>query len=335
MATRRRRGGWQRVGSRGRFRYVDTKGSRIVDPVELERIRSLAIPPSWRDVWISPRAGAKVQATGIDLAGRRQYRYDPAFRARQEQAKFERLVLFAERLPALREALSEHMDIEPTAHERVCAIALRLINETWFRVGSERYARQSRTFGLTTLAKRHVSVHGRTLRFDFPAKHAVQVRTTLVDDELAAAVRELLALPGGTRLFRYANGRGLVPLRGELLNAYLRRFMGADFSAKDFRTWGGTLTAAIALAERGQAATDAEAKRIVAAAMRTVALRLGNTPAVARSSYVSPVVLEHFRHGRTLQDFRPRRSRAVAARERALDVEERALLALLRTPAAG
>lgn len=327
-----RRGGWRRAGSRGRFRYVDARGRRLDDEVALERIRSLAIPPSWRDVWISPRAGAKVQATGVDLAGRRQYRYNPTFRALQERAKFERLVLFAERLPALREALSEHMDLEPTSQERVCAIALRLINDTWFRVGSERYARRSRTFGVTTLAKRHVHVRGRELRFDFRGKHAVQVRTTLVDDELAAAVRELLELPGGARLFRYENGAGLAPLRGEVLNAYLRGLMGPEFSAKDFRTWGGTLTAAIALAERGPAATEAETKRRVAAAMRTVASRLGNTPAVSRSSYVSPVLLEHYRLGHTIEQFRARRSRAVGARERGLDVEERALLALLRTP---
>jgi DNA topoisomerase-1 len=304
----------------------------LEDPDELERIATLAIPPSWRDVWVSPSARAKVQATGLDLAGRRQYRYHAGYRAAQERAKFERLVRFAEQLPVLRQAVSAHMDAQPTSRERVCAVAVKLINETWFRVGSERYAERSRTFGVTTLSKRHVTVRGRRLRFAFRAKHGVQVRTTLVDEVLAEHIRELLDLPGGSRLFRYANGQGIVPLRGPVLNDYLREYMGAEFTAKDFRTWGGTLVAAIALAEHGPGESPLEETHALTSAMRTVARRLGNTPATARTSYVSPVLVEHFRRGRTIEEFRPRRLRAVAAREEGLTVEERALLALLQTP---
>src|SRR5438874_1787329 len=162
-----RRGGWRREGSRGRFRYVDARGNRITDPEKLERIRSLVIPPAWRDVWISPRPTAKLQATGVDAAGRRQYLYHSSFRAQQEQAKFDRLIRFAERLPDLRAAMAEHMDNDVLDRERVSAIATRLINRGWFRVGSERYARDSQTYGITTLRKGHVRVRGRRIAFQF------------------------------------------------------------------------------------------------------------------------------------------------------------------------
>src|SRR3954463_12615028 len=196
-----RRGGWRREGSRGRFRYVDARGRRITDPVKLERIEALVIPPAWRDVWISPRPGANLQATGVDAAGRTQYRYHESFRAQQEQAKFDKLIRFAERLPDLRVAMTEHMELDPYERERVAAVAVRLINMGWFRVGSERYARESRTYGITTLTKRHVAVRGKRIAFSFHGKHRVLVRTQIVDAELAEAVRDLLKLPGGRRLF--------------------------------------------------------------------------------------------------------------------------------------
>jgi DNA topoisomerase I len=326
-----RRGGWRRVGSSGRFRYVDARGRRITDPEKLERIESLVIPPAWRDVWISPRPAAKLQATGFDKAGRRQYLYHPEFRAQQEQAKYDKLIRFAENLPELRLAMSEHMDNDSLDRERVSAIATRLVNRAWFRVGSERYAKESRTFGITTLRKGHVRVHGHRIAFHFRGKHRSVVRTTLVDAELAEAMKELLALPGGRRLFRYEWEGGLCNLSGAKLNDYVRRDLGDEFTAKDFRTWGGTLIAAIAFAERGPVETEAEAKRVVATAMRRVGEQLGNTPAVARSSYVSPAVIEQYLDGRTIEDFRPRHLRVVGARDMGLDLEEQALLSLLRS----
>src|SRR6188472_1877730 len=178
-----RKGGWRRLGSRGRFRYVDARGKPIADEEKLERIRALVIPPAWKEVWISPSARAKLQATGVDAAGRRQYLYHSSFRAQQEQAKFDRLIRFAERLPDLRAANSKHMDREELDRLRVSAIATRLINAGWFRVGSERYAKESRTYGITTLRKRHVHVRGKRIAFDFVAKHRTVVRTTLVDEE--------------------------------------------------------------------------------------------------------------------------------------------------------
>ena len=326
-----RPGGWRRRGSRGRFRYVDARGAPIEDERALARVAALRIPPAWRDVWISPNPRARLQATGVDAAGRRQYLYHPEYRAAQERAKFERLVRFGERLPALREAMSADMELGAVERDRVCAVALRLVNEAWFRVGSERYARSSRTFGITTLRRRHLVVRGSRIELRFRAKHSVLVRSTLVDEELAGAVRDLLELPGDRRVFRYRNGERLVPLTGAALNEYVRRFLGEEFTTKDFRTWGGTLAAAVALAERGPAETEAEARRAVAAAMRAAARVLGNTPAVARSSYVSPAVVEQYLDGRTLEDFRARKLRVVRARGVGLDPEERALLSLLRS----
>jgi DNA topoisomerase-1 len=319
------------VGSKGRFRYVDARGNRITDQAKIARIESLVIPPAWRDVWISPRPSAKLQATGLDSAGRRQYLYHPEFRAAQEQAKYDKLIQFAERLPDLRAATVEDIALDSMECDRICAIAVRLINATWFRVGGDRYARQSRTYGVTTLTKRHVSVRGKRVRFRFQAKHNAAVRTAIVDAEIAEAIRDLLALPGGRRLFRYEREGGVCNLTGRQLNDYIQRYMGDEFTAKDFRTWGGTLEAAIAFAERGPVETATEEKRVVAAVMRRVGERLGNTPAVARASYVSPAVVEQYLDGRTIDDFRPRHLRVVSAREPGLDREELALLSLLRS----
>ena len=190
-----RRRGWSRKGRKGRFNYYDSRGKRITDPAVRARIEELVIPPAWKDVWISPRASAKLQATGVDRAGRRQYLYHPEYRARQEQEKFDKLVRFAERLPDLRRQMAKHMDGDPCSPEWVCALALRLINLGWFRVGTERYARTTRTFGITTLRKGHVSVRGSRITFKYRGKHRVLVRTAIVDVELADAMKKLLALP--------------------------------------------------------------------------------------------------------------------------------------------
>ena len=326
-----RKGGWRRKGRKGNFHYVDSRGKRITDPAQIERIESLVIPPAWKDVWISPRPRAKLQATGIDRAGRRQYLYHPEFRARQEQEKFDRLVRFAERLPELRKAMSRHMELEPLSPEWSCAVAVRLINLGWFRVGTERYARTTRTFGITTLRKQHVSIRGKRASFKYRGKHRALVRTAVVDEELADALKRLKDLPGGRQLFRYERDGSLCNVTGATLNEYIRQYLGEEFTAKDFRTWGGTLLAAITFAEHGLAETETEAKRVVAAVMRAVGEKLGNTPAVARSSYVSPAVVEQYLDGRTIDDFRPRHLRVVGARDTGLDREERALLALLRS----
>jgi DNA topoisomerase I len=324
------RSGWRRVGARRPFRYFDGSGERIRDPETIGRLDGLAIPPAWQEVWISPTAGAKLQATGVDAAGRKQYLYHPDFRAQQEAAKFDKLIRFAEKLPDIRMAMGEHITLEQFDPLRVCAIAVRLINLAWFRVGSDRYAKSSRTYGVTTLTKEHVEVRGKRVIFRFQAKHKVQVRTALVDTELAEAIAELQQAPG-RRLFRYEVGGALWNLTDRRLNEYIKEFMGAEFSGKDFRTWGGTLLAAIALAERGPVDGKAKQKRAVVAVMRQVAEKLGNTPAVTRSSYVSPAVIEQYLDGRTIEDFRPRHLRIVTARHIGLDPEEQATLSLLRS----
>ncbi len=326
-----REGGWRRSGSKRRFRYVDSRGKSITDETKLERIEALVIPPAWKDVWISPHAGSKLQATGVDAAGRRQYLYHPEYRAQQEQAKYDKLIRFAEALPELRAAMAEHMEGDTYDRLRVSAVAVRLLNQTWFRPGSERYVRESRTYGVTTLTRRHVSVRGNKIAFTFRGKHKVLVRTTLVDSELAEAVRDLLRLPGGRRVFRYDEDGTISNLNSRRLNEYIREYLGEEFSAKDFRTWGGTLLAGIAFAERGRPESETEGKRCVAAVTRSVAERLGNTPAVTRASYVSPAVVEQYLDGRTIEDFRPRHLRIVTARDIGLDLEEQALLSLLRS----
>jgi DNA topoisomerase-1 len=313
-----------RTGRKGSFRYLDSRGGDIRDPAVIERIEGLAIPPAWKDVWIASRPRSKLQATGFDKAGRKQYIYHPDYRAAQDRAKFERLVRFGEHLPALRAAMVEHLDNDELDRDRVCAIALRLIDLGWFRVGSDRHTRTSRTFGITTLRKRHVSVSGRRVRLAFAGKGRSQVRTSLVDDELAAAIRELLAVPGRGRLFRYEADGELYGLTGRTVNEYVKTHLGPEFTAKDFRTWGGTLVAAITFAERGL-----DGKGAVNAVMRRVADRLGNTPAVCRQSYVAPAVVDAYLAGRTLEDFRPRHLRAVAARQTGLEPEEVALIRLL------
>jgi DNA topoisomerase-1 len=325
--------GWSRKGRKGAFRYYDSTGKRITDEGKLARIEALAIPPAWKEVWISPRSTAKLQATGFDAAGRKQYLYSADFRAQQERAKYDKLIRFGDALPALREAMTLHFDQEEFDRERVSAIALRLIELGWFRVGSERYVRDG-TYGVTTLLRRHVKVRGRRVCLSFPAKHGIRVRTEVVDPELAAAMRRLLDL-GGSRVFKYEWEGGVYNLTSKRLNDYVKIYLGDEFSAKDFRTWGGTLLAAIYLAERaakeGFPESEREQKRSVTAVMRRVAERLGNTPAVTRESYVSPAVVEQYLDGRTIDDFLPRHLRVVNARDAVLSSEEQAMLSLLRS----
>jgi DNA topoisomerase-1 len=313
------------------FRYLDSNDRRIVDEAALARIEALHIPPAWRDVWISPRPRANLQATGFDNAGRKQYLYHADFRAARDEEKFARLIRFGERLPGLRLATAAHMELDDLDPDRICAPAVRLIDHGWFRVGFDRSARESRTFGITTLTKRHANVRGNRVVFRYRGKRRALVHAALVDAEIAYAIRGLLALPGGARLFRYRPDGGLCSLTSAQLNEYVKEHLGEDFTAKDFRTRGGTLGAAIALAERGPAETQTGRRKVVAAVMRGVAAQLGNTPAVARASCVSPAVVERYCDGVTLDDFRPRKLRVVRARDAELDIEERALLGLLRS----
>jgi DNA topoisomerase I len=322
-----RRGGWRRLG-RKRVRYVDSRGRAITDDEQLGRIRSLVIPPAWTDVWISPSPGAKLQASGLDAAGRRQYIYHSSFRAARERAKFERLLHFAEFLPALRARTAQDLRLGPYERDWACAIAVGLVNHGWFRVGSERHARASRTYGITTLTKRHVSITGKDIELRFRTKNKRLVRRRVDSAALARGLRLLVGLENGARLFRFEQDGEIVNLTAPMLNEYIGEHLGNGFTAKDFRTWGGTLLAAVELAKHGPPKDEDEAKRVLAEVMRKVAHELGNTPAVARASYVSPLVVEHYLAGSTLEDFRRKSPRPARLR-----ADERALLRLLRSDA--
>jgi DNA topoisomerase-1 len=321
-----RRGGWRRLG-RKRFRYVDAHGRTIEDEEQLERVNALAIPPAWMDVWISPNPGAKLQATGVDAAGRTQYLYHESYRAAQERAKFERLLHFATSLPDLRAQTTRHLRLGPYERDWACALAVGLVNKAWFRVGSDRHSRRSRTHGVTTLTKRHVSVSGDEVEFCFRTKNRRLVRRTIESAPLARGVRDLLALPNGSRLFRFERDGELSNLSAPVLNDYLAQHLGNGFTAKDFRTWGGSLLAAAELARCGPPANEAEAKRVLSGVMRKVGEELGNTAAVARDSYVSPAVVAHFRAGRTIADYRAGNGAGLPR----LTSDEQALVRLLRS----
>jgi DNA topoisomerase-1 len=321
------RRGWRRLG-RSRFRYVDARGNAIKDDEQLERIAALVIPPAWSDVWISPNPRARLQATGIDAAGRKQYRYHDAFRAAQERAKYERLLDFGRGLPRLRRRARSHLRAGPYGSDWACALAIGIVNKAWFRVGSERHARSARTYGVTTLRKRHVTLSGDEVTFCFRAKNRKLVRRSISDAALADGISALLDLPNGSRLFRYERDDDLVALTSPVLNDYIGEHLAPNYTAKDFRTWGGTLLAAEELARRGPADSETDRRRALADVMRRVGEELGNTAAVARASYVSPVVVEHYVAGRTLDEFRTENGSPI----RHLSSSERALLELLETP---
>lgn len=324
---------WRRRGTkRAGFWYETREGERVTDPEALERIRALAVPPAWQDVLISPRPKSALQAIGVDAAGRVQRVYHPAFAARRQRRKYEKIVRFGERLSALRRRANEDIARPELSRERVLAVVVSLINELYFRVGSEESVRRYRTYGVTTLRSRHLEIkRGGRLVFSFTGKHHIKHRRILVDEEMAALMQEIRTLKGG-RLFKYVADDGRVrPILPRDVNDYIKEAAGSEFSAKDFRTWGGTLLAAVELAELGACEDERAAKSNVVRAVRRVAEHLGNTPAVCRSCYVHPAVIESYLKGTTIEEYRPRRERLVHHRQQPeYDPEELALLKLLR-----
>lgn len=298
----------RRRNGRG-FSYLDADGRRVTDAAVVDRIRALAIPPAWQDVWICGDPRGHIQATGIDEAGRKQYRYHDDWRRRRDQAKFDAMVAFARALPGLRRRVARDLaageDDEP-GEARVLACAVRLLDVGLFRIGGEDYAAQNASYGLTTLLKRHVRVERDALLFDYPAKSG-QRRVQRVEDPdvrpLVAALKRRRG--GGPQLlaWRDARSRRWTDVDAEDVNAYLKEAAGGDFTAKDFRTWNATALCAVALAAHAEEATSRSSrKRIVKAAIDEVAVLLGNTPAVARGSYVDPRVVDRFREGLTVAD---------------------------------
>jgi DNA topoisomerase-1 len=291
-STDRRPGITRRRSGRG-FSYRDADGNVVRDRETLARIRSLAIPPAWTDVWICPYPNGHLQATGRDAKGRKQYRYHPRFRRRRDAAKFERLVAFANALPAIRSRVDEDLARPGLPKEKVLAAVVRLLELTLIRVGNEEYARLNRSFGLTTLRDRHADVEGSSIRFRFRGKSGRQHEVGLRDRRLAAIVRKCRDLPG-QELFQYVARDGEpIDVGSDDVNDYLRS-IAPDVTAKDFRTWAGTVLAFRALRALDRPATDGQAKKNVVAAIRETAELLGNTPAVCRQAYVHPVVVDAY-----------------------------------------
>ena len=291
--TRRRRG-------RG-FEYRDEAGCRVADAEVLQRIHELAIPPAWDDVWVCPYPNGHLQATGIDAAGRKQYRYHDDWRARRDQEKFDAMLEFAATLPRMRRRVRRDLRADDMTRARVLACAARLLDLGFFRIGGEDYAEENDSYGLATLLKRHVRLESESIVFDYKAKSGKRRVQAITDP----AVREVLAAlkrrrGGGSELLAYREGRRWVDVRSDDVNEYVKATTAEGHSAKDFRTWNATVLAAVALARRELPGTKAARNRAIRAAIESVAAFLGNTPAVCRASYIDPRVIDRYQSGWTI-----------------------------------
>jgi DNA topoisomerase-1 len=304
-----------RVGKRT-FRYFTVANRPLADARAIQRVSRLAIPPAWNSVHISPDPHRRVQAWGIDGAGRKQYIYSSAAVQERELRRWSRVSRYGESLPRLRQITNEHLRHGDPDRAKVSATVLRLISRAFFRIGSERYAVQNRTFGIATLYKRHIRIDRNNLIFTFTGKQKKLIRRIVADTPLVEIIAQLLELPG-RRLFRYRNGAGLVRnVTADSVNEYLQDITGEDYTAKDLRTFGGTVRAATILADIGPPDSEREARRNAMLCCRLVASELHNTPAIARASYIHPAVLgEYVRNGRTIAEFlrEPRKTRPLAS----------------------
>src|SRR3954470_10027435 len=299
----------RRRAGRG-FTYVDADGHRVDDSEVLSRIHDLVIPPAWREVWICPYPGGHIQATGIDQKGRKQYLYHPKWRERRDQEKFDEMLRFARALPGLRERVEADLagDDDDLGRERILATAVRLLDRGFFRIGSEDYAVENESYGLATMRKEHVTLGDGFIVFDYPAKSGRQRVQRVVDPGVAAVVERLKRRRGGgEELLAYKRGGRWVDVKSPDINAYVKQATGGDFSAKDFRTWGATVLAAMALSVSAPAASGSKTARNRAKtrAIKEVAGLLGNTPAVCRASYIDPRVFDRFDGGLTIGGILP------------------------------
>jgi DNA topoisomerase IB len=292
--SRRRRGGG--------FSYVDPEGGPLTDGDTLERIRALAIPPAWREVWVCGDPFGHIQATGLDEAGRKQYLYHERWQLRAAQRKFESMREFAAALPKLRRAVKRDLVREGVPRERALACAVRLLDLGFFRIGGEEYAETNESYGVATVLRKHVAIEGEEIVFDFPAKSGQRRVQSIRDPEVKAAIEAMRRRRSGPDdLLVFRESRGWRDVRSEDVNDYLQEKAGEEFSAKDFRTWHGTVLAAVELAREGAPVSKGKSESAIRAAIKRVAERLGNTPAVCRSSYIDPRVLDHFRQGETIK----------------------------------
>ncbi len=316
------------------FVYVSPSGDRIADADELARVKALAVPPAWTDVWICPDPRGHIQATGRDARGRKQYRYHHRWREVRDQTKYERVVDFGRALPTIRAAVDRDLALPGLPREKVLAAVVRLLDSTAIRVGNASYARDNGSYGLTTMRDQHVNVFGSRLRFRFTGKGGKRAVVDITDRRLARVVKRCQDL-AGEELFQYVDDDDDIrTIASEDVNEYLRSIAGSDFTAKDFRTWTGSVLAAQALAEAGGFRSQHEAKGKVADAVKSVAARLGNTPAVCRACYIHPVVLEAYA-GRRLRAAWRGASGSGSSPKDGLRTDEAALLRILETsPAA-
>jgi DNA topoisomerase I len=312
------------------FTYWKPDGKKVTDEAALKRIRSLAIPPAWTDVWICPKANGHIQATGRDAKGRKQYRYHPQFREVRESVKFEHVMEFARLLPTIRAKVSEHMALRGLPREKVLATTVHLLETTLIRVGNEDYAKQNKSYGLTTLRDPHVRVEGSELRFQFKGKSGKTWRLKVKDRRVAKIVKACQELPG-QELLQYIDEDGeRQDVTSADVNNYLREITGQDITAKDFRTWAGTVLAALALREFEAFDSDARAKKNVRAAIESVSSRLGNTPTICRKCYVHPEILNSYVSGSLLLEIKDEVEAELRDELTGLRPEEAAVMTLLQ-----
>ena len=291
--------GLRRRKTRRGFRFIDEAGKPVRDAEVVRRIKHLAIPPAWTDVWISPLSNGHLQATGRDARGRKQYRYHPLWREVRDRAKYEHVLDFGAALPALRRKVEEDLKAPGLSRGKVLATVVRLLELTLIRVGNEEYSRANKSFGLTTLRKRHISVEGTKLRFEFRGKSGKQHRLSATDRRVARIVKRCQDIRG-QQLFQYIDDKGDTRrVTSDDVNAYIKEATGGDFTAKDFRTWAGTVLAALALNELEPAAapTTGGTKKDLVGVVETVSRHLGNTPAICRKSYIHPAVFDAYTEG--------------------------------------
>jgi len=323
------RPGIRRKGPKKSFTYAHPDGSKLTEPNVLRRIKSLAVPPAWIDVWICPHADGHIQATGRDARGRKQYCYHPSFREARESTKYQHLVAFADALPDIRAKVRQHIALRGLPREKVVATVVHLLDTTLIRIGNDDYARQNNSYGITTLKNRHVAVNGNEVRFRFTGKSGKQWSLQVRDRRIAKIMRACQELPG-QELLQYLDEEGNAQgITSSDVNAYLKAITGADITAKDFRTWAGTVLTAIALSELPSFESATQAKRNLRNAIKDVAARLGNTPTICRKCYVHPELVTSYLDGNFV--LKVKSENKLRGERSGLRIEEAAVLAMLRS----
>ena len=322
--------GYRRKRSGTSFTYYDKDGKRITDKAVIRRIKSIGIPPAYEFVWICPSPNGHIQATGLDARGRKQYRYHPKWRELREQNKYEHVMQFAAALPALRDRVASDMKRDGLPREKVLATIVSLLEKTLIRVGNAEYAEKNKSYGLTTMRRKHVAIGRGVLRFDFTGKSGKQWKLQVEDRRIAAIVKRCAEIPGH-ELFKYLDDDGASHTvdSGEV-NGYIKDISGQDFSAKDFRTWAGTVLSCSLLCECGTFESETEAKGNMVQAIKSVAARLGNTPSICRKCYVHPAVLDCYMGGALMDSTRRHMKKKLATQYSGLKMEEIALVNLLQ-----